>query len=42
MLNEKKELYKIPENLDVDKLSKDRRLIDNTNWVHGLMEVTVS
>ena len=37
-----KDLYKIPEHLDVDKMNKDRRLIDNTSWVHGLMEVPVS
>lgn len=41
-MDEMKELYKIPEHLDVDKLGKDRRHIDNTNWVHGLMEVPVS
>lgn len=23
-------------------MNKDRRLIDNTNWVHGLMEVPIS
>ena len=42
LIEEQKELYKIPAHLDVDKLKQDRRLIDNTNWVHGLMEVPVS
>lgn len=39
---EMKDLYKIPEHLDVDRMNKDRRFIDNTSWVHGLMEVPVS
>ncbi len=42
ILQEQKELFKIPKHLDVDKLKDDRRLIDHTNWISGLIEVQVS
>eukprot|EP00347_Sterkiella_histriomuscorum_P019936 403339735 len=42
ILDEKKDLYKIPAHLDVDKLKQDRRLIDQKTWINGLMEVPIS
>ncbi|CDW73051.1 UNKNOWN [Stylonychia lemnae] len=42
IMEEQMNLYKIPQHLDVDKISKDRRLIDQTNWVNGLIEVPIA
>jgi hypothetical protein len=41
ILKEQKDLYAIPVHLDVDKLKEDRRVIDQTQWMSGLMEVKV-
>ena len=41
ILKEHKDLYAIPAHLDVDKLKEDRRVIDQTQWMSGLMEVKV-
>ncbi|TNV77462.1 hypothetical protein FGO68_gene17768 [Halteria grandinella] len=42
LIEQQKELFKIPSHLDVDRIKEDRRLIDHTNWISGLIEVQVS
>ena len=41
MLQEQKDLYRIPQHLDFDKIKQDRKLIDQKNWVNALVEVPV-
>lgn len=42
ILQQERDLFKIPLHLDVDRLKTDRRLIDHTNWISGLIEVPVN
>ncbi len=42
MEQEQKDLYKLSDRIDLDKIKQDKRLIDQTNWTRGLMEVPIS
>lgn len=42
LVREERDLFTIPKHLDVDRIKEDRRLIDQTNWISGLIEVPVN